>query len=71
MMVTTEPNELCAQLHNRMPVILAPTAWPAWLAEEPADEARLRSFLAPFPPCSIVDPQNPGSPNRRFLHWEP
>jgi putative SOS response-associated peptidase YedK len=22
--VTTEPNELCAQLHNRMPVVLAP-----------------------------------------------
>src|ERR1700751_1430983 len=29
--VTTQPNELCAELHNRMPVILAPEAWPAWL----------------------------------------
>ena len=29
--VTTEPNELCAQLHNRMPVVLAPEAWPASL----------------------------------------
>ena len=38
--VTTEPNELCAQLHNRMPVVLAPEAWPAWLGEEPADEAQ-------------------------------
>ena len=35
--VTTEPNELCAQLHNRMPVVLAPEAWPAWLGEEPAE----------------------------------
>jgi putative SOS response-associated peptidase YedK len=26
--VTTEPNELCAALHNRMPVVLAPEAWP-------------------------------------------
>jgi putative SOS response-associated peptidase YedK len=34
--VTTEPNELCAQLHNRMPVVLAPEAWPQWLGEEPA-----------------------------------
>jgi hypothetical protein len=25
--VTTEPNELCAQLHNRIPVVLAPEAW--------------------------------------------
>jgi putative SOS response-associated peptidase YedK len=35
--ITTEPNELCARLHNRMPAILAPEAWPAWLDEEPAD----------------------------------
>jgi hypothetical protein len=33
--VTTEPNELCARLHNRMPVVLGPEAWPAWLGEEP------------------------------------
>jgi putative SOS response-associated peptidase YedK len=38
--VTTEPNELCARLHNRMPAVLAPEAWPAWLGEEPADERR-------------------------------
>src|SRR5262249_27693972 len=36
--VTTEPNELCAELHNRMTAILAPEAWPAWLGEDPADE---------------------------------
>jgi len=35
--VTTTPNELCAQLHNRMPVVLKPDAWPVWLGEEPAD----------------------------------
>jgi putative SOS response-associated peptidase YedK len=38
--VTTAPNELCAELHNRMPAIIAPEAWPAWLGEEPADEAQ-------------------------------
>ena len=37
--ITTEPNELCAALHNRMPAILAPQAWPEWLGEQPADEA--------------------------------
>ena len=47
--VTTEPNELCAELHNRMPVILAPEAWPAWLGEEPADEPHLKALLAPHP----------------------
>jgi putative SOS response-associated peptidase YedK len=47
--VTTTPNELCAELHNRMPVILAPAAWPAWLGEEPADPAQLKAMLAPYP----------------------
>jgi putative SOS response-associated peptidase YedK len=47
--VTTTPNELCAEIHNRMPVILKPEAWPVWLAEQPADEATLKSLLAPYP----------------------
>jgi putative SOS response-associated peptidase YedK len=34
--VTTEANELCARLHNRMPVVLTPEDWPAWLGEQPA-----------------------------------
>jgi putative SOS response-associated peptidase YedK len=52
--ITTEPNELCARLHNRMPAILAPEAWPAWLDEEPADEPRLKSLLAPYPSDGMV-----------------
>ena len=27
--ITTTPNELCAEIHNRMPVILKPETWPA------------------------------------------
>jgi putative SOS response-associated peptidase YedK len=50
--VTTEPNELCAALHNRMPVVLAPEAWPAWIGEEPAGEAQLKSLLAPTLPTA-------------------
>ena len=52
--VTTEPNELCAELHNRMPVILAPEVRPVWLGEEPADEAQLKSFLVPYPSEEMV-----------------
>jgi putative SOS response-associated peptidase YedK len=52
--VTTEPNELCAELHNRMPVILAPEAWPAWLVEQPADEAQLKAVLAPYPSDQMI-----------------
>jgi putative SOS response-associated peptidase YedK len=47
--VATTPNELCAELHNRMPAILAPETWPAWLAEEPADPQHLEALLAPYP----------------------
>jgi putative SOS response-associated peptidase YedK len=47
--VTTVPNQLCAEIHNRMPVILKPDAWPAWLGEEPADEPELKALLAPLP----------------------
>jgi putative SOS response-associated peptidase YedK len=52
--ITTEPNELCARLHNRMPVVLNPEAWPMWLGEEPADEMRLKSLLAPYPSDAMI-----------------
>jgi hypothetical protein len=34
--------ELCAELHNRMPVVLKPEAWPVWLGEERADASALK-----------------------------
>src|SRR6266568_1310343 len=43
--VTTTPNELCADLHNRMPVILPPDTWSTWLGEEPAEADLLKSLL--------------------------
>jgi putative SOS response-associated peptidase YedK len=52
--ITTTPNELCAALHNRMPVILAPNTWPEWLGEELADERRLKSLLAPYPSAGLT-----------------
>jgi putative SOS response-associated peptidase YedK len=47
--ITTAPNELCAEIHNRMPVVLKPERWPIWLGEEPADASQLKSLLAPYP----------------------
>ena len=52
--VTTTPNELCAELHNRMPVVLGPDTWPAWLGEEPADARQLRAMLAPYPSAGMT-----------------
>lgn len=47
--ITKKPNELCAELHNRIPVVSAPEAWPVWLAEEAADQSQLNALLAPYP----------------------
>ena len=47
--ITTAPNELCAALHNRMPAVLRPEAWPLWLGEEPAGPDELKALLTPFP----------------------
>jgi putative SOS response-associated peptidase YedK len=46
--ITTKPNELCAELHNRMPVVLGPETWPVWLGEEPADPRSSKRFLCPI-----------------------
>ena len=47
--ITTTPNKLCAEHHNRMPVVLGPETWPAWLGEEAAEVRRLKAMLAPYP----------------------
>jgi putative SOS response-associated peptidase YedK len=52
--VTTSPNELLAELHDRMPVILAPENWPAWLGEEAADPELLKTLLVPYPSDDMV-----------------
>ena len=52
--ITTTPNELCAELHDRMPVVLKPDVWPGWLGEEPAEPAQLKAMLAPYPSAEMT-----------------
>ena len=52
--VTTTPNELCAEVHNRMPVVLAPEAWQTWLGEEAADPQELKALLGPYPSAGMT-----------------
>jgi putative SOS response-associated peptidase YedK len=47
--ITTVANELLQPLHGRMPVILTPEHWPAWLGETAASDATLKAMLKPFP----------------------
>jgi putative SOS response-associated peptidase YedK len=46
---TKTPNELCAPIHDRMLLILAPETWPVWLGEEAAEPAQLKALLRPYP----------------------
>ena len=48
-LITTEPNDLVASIHNRMPVILSAEARKEWLDPALHDEHVLLSLLAPYP----------------------
>ncbi len=47
--ITTEPNELMATIHNRMPVILHPADYAQWLDPAPRTPESLQPLLKPFP----------------------
>jgi len=47
--ITTTPNEVCAALHDRMPVILEPKDYARWLGEEATDPPHLMAMLRPYP----------------------
>lgn len=46
--ITTECNVLMQPIHERMPVILSPEAWEAWLDPDVKQEEILLSLLKPF-----------------------
>ncbi len=52
--ITTEPNELLADYHNRMPVIFdSSTCW-QWLEDKPV--AELQTMLSPYPARQMAEP---------------
>ena len=46
--LTTEPSELCAPIHNRVPMIRGRENWPAWLEEVDVPQDKLLSMLRPY-----------------------
>lgn len=46
--LTTEPNELVAQVHTRMPVIMTPETMPRWLGDCPLEDEELRRLVRPI-----------------------
>jgi putative SOS response-associated peptidase YedK len=47
--ITTGPNELVAEIHDRMPVILPKEHWRDWLQTDKKDTSALKQMLLPFP----------------------
>jgi len=48
--ITTEPNELVRQIHNRMPAILRPEDEQSWLDPTLREPSTVSRMLAPYPP---------------------
>ena len=47
--ITGQPNEKIAEIHDRMPVMLPPSAWAQWLDPENDDLEALGKLLVPAP----------------------
>jgi putative SOS response-associated peptidase YedK len=52
--LTTTANAVMAPIHKRMPVILDPSDFPAWLGEAPAPPDALAALLRPCPAEALV-----------------
>jgi putative SOS response-associated peptidase YedK len=64
--LTTQANELVRPVHDRMPVILAPDHYDAWLDPGTSDTALLCSWLVPFEAGEMVAvPASPHVNNAR------
>jgi putative SOS response-associated peptidase YedK len=46
--LTTEPNAALAQVHDRMPVIVPPNAWRAWLSPD-TPAPKVKDLMQPYP----------------------
>jgi putative SOS response-associated peptidase YedK len=72
--ITTEPNELVAKIHNRMPSILLPEHEDRWLSKVPLNAGDLKDILAPFPAEDMsmypVSPlvNTPDADDERIIH---
>ena len=52
--ITGEPNDLVASIHDRMPVMLPPSAWDTWLDRDNDDLDTLGKLLVPAPSELLV-----------------
>jgi putative SOS response-associated peptidase YedK len=71
--ITGEPNELVAQIHPRMPVILPEEHHAVWLGE--TDDGNLKDLLVPYPADQMkmweIAPRINSPKNDDPSLWEP
>jgi len=48
-LITTAPNEVMREIHDRMPVIVPVDDYRAWLDPGNQDVAKLKTFIRPYP----------------------
>ena len=53
-LITTEPNELMAPIHNRMPAIVDPDRYGEWLDPMQQQVAKLNALLGPYPAKQMI-----------------
>ena len=53
-LLTTEPNDVLAPIHNRMPVILDPKDYARWLDPDVQEVSQLKRLLQPYPPEAMT-----------------
>ena len=51
--ITTDPNELLAPIHDRMPVVLPESQWSTWLDVDNRDVGALQQLLVPSPAAEL------------------
>jgi putative SOS response-associated peptidase YedK len=51
--ITTTANDLLEALHDRMPVLVPPDRWAAWLGEKSTTGVALKAMLEPYPSAAM------------------
>lgn len=52
--ITGDPNERVAEVHDRMPVMLPASAWDLWLANDIDDREQLEALFVPAPAALVA-----------------
>jgi putative SOS response-associated peptidase YedK len=68
--VTCRANEAVAVIHDRMPVILPPQAWPAWLVTGLVSPLEVWDLLKPCPSSMLRIRRIPGTTRRKAAPTE-